>query len=83
MSVLQFSRWAGILCALGLSVAAQGASLPSGFAETRVPIGFWNATTMAIAPDGRLFVAEQTGRLRIVKNGVVLTQPYLKREFFR
>lgn len=77
MSVPQFSRWAGLLCALGLSVAAQGASLPSGFAETRVPIGFWNATTMAMAPDGRLFIAEQTGSLRIVKNGTLLAQPFV------
>jgi glucose/arabinose dehydrogenase len=32
---------------------------------------------MAIAPDGRLFIAEQAGRLRVNKNGTLLTQPFL------
>jgi glucose/arabinose dehydrogenase len=32
---------------------------------------------MAFAPDGRLFVCEQDGRLRVVKNGVLLAKPFL------
>jgi glucose/arabinose dehydrogenase len=32
---------------------------------------------MAIAPDGRIFVAEQTGRLRVIKDGALLTQPFV------
>jgi glucose/arabinose dehydrogenase len=32
---------------------------------------------MAFAPDGRLFVAEQSGRLRVIKNGALLTQPFV------
>ena len=38
--------------------------------------GLLSATAMAAAPDGRLFLAEQTGRLRVVKNGVLLAQPF-------
>jgi glucose/arabinose dehydrogenase len=32
---------------------------------------------MAVAPDGRIFVAQQGGALRVVKNGALLTQPFL------
>jgi glucose/arabinose dehydrogenase len=36
-----------------------------------------SATTMALAPDGRIFVAEQGGRLRVVKNGSLLADPFV------
>jgi glucose/arabinose dehydrogenase len=32
---------------------------------------------MEIAPDGRIFVCEQGGRLRIIKNGVLLPTPFV------
>jgi glucose/arabinose dehydrogenase len=32
---------------------------------------------MQFAPDGRLFVCEQGGRLRVIENGVLLTAPFL------
>ena len=32
---------------------------------------------MQFAPDGRLFVCEQGGRLRVIENGVLLTTPFL------
>ena len=32
---------------------------------------------MAIAPDGRIFVAEKGGALRVVKNNALLSQPFL------
>jgi glucose/arabinose dehydrogenase len=34
-------------------------------------------TAMAFAPDGRLFICEQSGNLRVVKNGSLLTTPFL------
>ncbi|HZW73335.1 MAG TPA: PQQ-dependent sugar dehydrogenase, partial [Caldimonas sp.] len=36
-----------------------------------------NATAFAQAPDGRLFVAEQGGTLRVVKNGALLATPFV------
>lgn len=63
---------------LGASaLVAHGATLPAGFTETRIATGLASPTAMAFAPDGRLFVAEQGGRLRIIKNGVLLTQPFV------
>ena len=32
---------------------------------------------MAIAPDGRIFVCEQIGTLRVIKNGTVLPTPFM------
>jgi glucose/arabinose dehydrogenase len=49
------------------------ATLPAGFAETQIASGMSSPTTMAIAPDGRIFVSEQTGGLRVIKNGALLS----------
>ena len=56
-------------------VAAQ--SLPGGFSQVQVAGGISNPTVMAFAPDGRIFVAQQNGQLRIIKNGLLLAQPFL------
>lgn len=56
---------------------AAAATLPPGFSESQVAGGLTRPTAMAFAPDGRLFVCEQDGRLRIVKNGVLLATPFV------
>ena len=63
------------MLAAASSVAA--ATLPTGFAETRIASGIASPTAMALAPDGRIFVCEQGGRLRVIKNGVLLPAPFL------
>jgi glucose/arabinose dehydrogenase len=68
---------AAILFSLCLSAAVTGATLPTGFAETRVATGLASPTAMAIAPDGRVFVAQQGGALRVVRDGALLSQPFL------
>src|ERR1044071_3768208 len=52
------------------------ATLPAGFSETAIS-GITSPTAMEIAPDGRIFVCEQTGRLRVIKNGVLLPTPFV------
>ena len=59
------------------SFVTRGATLPAGFTETRVANGLTNATAMAIAPDGRVFVAQQGGALRVVRDGALVAQPFL------
>jgi glucose/arabinose dehydrogenase len=66
-----------VLLTLGFAADAFSATLPGGFAETRVATGLANPTAMAIAPDGRVFVAQQGGALRVIKNGALLSQPFL------
>ena len=53
------------------------ATVPDGFAESVFASGLSSPTTMAFAPDGRLFIAEQGGDLRVVKNGTLLSTPFL------
>jgi glucose/arabinose dehydrogenase len=56
--------------------AAAAATLPSGFTETQVASGLPSPTTMALAPDGRLFVCLQGGSLQVIKNGALLPTPF-------
>jgi glucose/arabinose dehydrogenase len=64
------------LAALILGAAAGAAILPAGFAETRIAGGL-NPVTMSFAPDGRLFLCEKHGLLRVVKDGKLLEKPFL------
>ena len=69
-----------LVLALALLVsppAAGGATVPGGFSETVVASGLANPTAMEFAPDGRLFVCEQAGKLRVIKNGVLLASPFV------
>jgi glucose/arabinose dehydrogenase len=63
-----------------LAPYAGAATLPEGFIERTVATGLWSATAMAFAPDGRLFVCQQDGRLRVIKNGVLLAEPFVTLE---
>lgn len=56
---------------------AAGAGVPSGFVNTTVVTGLTRPTAMALAPDGRIFVSEQDGTLRVVKNGALLPTPFM------
>jgi glucose/arabinose dehydrogenase len=53
------------------------ASVPAGFTDAVVAGGMANPTAMAFAPDGRLFVAQQGGALRVIKNGSLLSTPFV------
>lgn len=60
-----------------ISVKTHAATVPTGFTDTLVAGNLTNATAMAIAPDGRIFVCLQQGSLRVVKNGALLPTPFL------
>ena len=51
--------------------------VPTGFTEELVASGIASPTAMQFAPDGRLFVCEQGGRLRVIENGVLLAAPFV------
>jgi len=67
-----------VLAALAhlLAGLASAATLPAGFTETTLASGLANPTAMEVAPDGRIFVTEQGGRVRVVKNGALLATPF-------
>ncbi len=52
---------------------------PSGgtFHAATMATGLSQPTAMALSPDGRIFVCEQGGTLRIVKGGALLATPFL------
>ncbi|MBM4073189.1 MAG: hypothetical protein FJ271_30340 [Planctomycetes bacterium] len=49
-----------------------------GFSETAVATGLNSATAMEIAPDGKLFVAEQGGTLEVWSNGTKLRNNFFQ-----
>ncbi|MCX6215653.1 PQQ-dependent sugar dehydrogenase [Spirosoma sp.] len=51
-------------------------SFPGNFAGVQVATGL-DPVGMDIASDGRVFLAEKNGKLRIVKNGTLLPTPFL------
>jgi glucose/arabinose dehydrogenase len=53
------------------------ATIPSGFTETVLTNALSSPTAMTIAPDGRVFVCQQGGALRVIKNGALLATPFL------
>jgi putative heme-binding domain-containing protein len=53
-------------------------TLPGGFKAEVVARGFSGATALEVARDGRIFVCEQTGTLRVLKNGKLLPKPFVK-----
>lgn len=61
------------------TTAFASATLPSGFTETTVAIFGQSAfpTDMAFAPDGRIFVTNKYGQLRVIKNGALLAAPFV------
>jgi glucose/arabinose dehydrogenase len=77
MAVQRTGFLVALVCGLLASVGARAATLPSGFSETRVATGLSSPTAMAVAPDGRIFVAQQGGALRVVRNGSLLATPFL------
>jgi glucose/arabinose dehydrogenase len=52
-------------------------NLPPGFSETILATGISAPTAMAFAPDGRLFVDQQDGNVRVIQNGQLLSTPFV------
>ena len=66
------------LCGLLASPArSAAAALPAGSAAEPIVSGLSQPTAMHLAPDGRIFVCEQGGSLRVIKDGVLLPTPFV------
>ena len=66
------STWSTALVQIGGATTQ-----PSGFTrDENWIVGLASATAFAQAPDGRLFIAQQGGSMRVVKNGVLLATPF-------
>ncbi|AUX48827.1 uncharacterized protein SOCE26_103680 [Sorangium cellulosum] len=51
--------------------------IPSGFQHQVIATGLSQPTAMAIAPDGRIFVTQQAGQVRVIKNNALLPTPFV------
>jgi glucose/arabinose dehydrogenase len=64
----------GALLVLPTAPARGAPTLPTGFTQSPVVSGLTDPMDMEFAPDGRLFVAEQAGKLRVIRsNGNLAT----------
>ena len=66
-----------LLCFSAISNAQ--VNFPPGFSATLVADRL-DPTALDIAPDGRIFITEKNGVIRIVENGILLEQPFLQIE---
>ncbi len=53
------------------------ATFPPGFSETRIAHDLRSPSGLAVAPDGRVFILQQEGVVRLVKGDTLLPQPFL------
>ena len=67
---------AGLLAA-AVAAPSHAITLPEGFTQSVAASGLSSPTSMAIAPDGRIFITEQGGDLRIW-DGTLLAAPFLQ-----
>ena len=66
-----------IIIAVMAGGGLQAANLKTGFTEALVASGLNSPTAMAFAPDGRVFICQQGGQLRVVKDGTLLGTPFV------
>lgn len=69
------------LAGLSVFLAAPSAlamTLPSGFQVATVASGLSLPTSFAFAPDGRVFIAQKSGAIREIKNGVLQPTPVIQ-----
>lgn len=70
--------WCGFLAIACHDFGARAAELPAGFVEETLATSLDCVTAIAAASDGRIFIAEQTGALRVWKDGCLLEQPFTR-----
>lgn len=77
LAAVWFGLWLLLAGIFNPAEAVPILTLPTGFQTVQVVGGLQSPTAMTFAPDGRLFVAEQNGNLRIIQNGVLLSAPFV------
>jgi glucose/arabinose dehydrogenase len=66
-----------LLAVLYGAFASPAATLPAGFSESIIASGMSAPTAFAMAPDGRIFVCQQGGSLRVIRNDALLSAPFV------
>ena len=66
-----------ILIELLITQCVYAVEVPEGFVAEKLATNLNAATALTVAGDGRIFIADQTGSLRVWKNGRLLAKPAL------
>lgn len=66
-----------LIVLLAASASTHAANLPPGFNASTTASGFDRPVGIAFASDGRMFVAEQCGRVWVVEDGITLPEPLI------
>src|SRR5512138_2003231 len=66
-----------VIVLVGPVFTAHATSLPPNYYEWQLASLPGPVTAMEYAPDGRLFVLEQTGAVRVIKDGLLLPEPFI------
>lgn len=73
---LIFSLLTNIVPVGQVKAALPNTGAPAGFELSQAITGLFLPTTASFAPDGRVFIAQKNGVVRIYKNGALLAQPF-------
>lgn len=74
---MNYSTLLFIVISTFLITSLEAQVYPADFSQVRVANNISNPTVMAFANDGRIFVAQQGGALRVIKNGTLLATPFI------
>lgn len=72
-----FCKLAIVFICMVQSFSGHTQTFPGGFAAVEVAGGLSNPTAIAFAQDGRIFIAQQNGVVRVVKNSALLSTPFI------
>lgn len=62
---------------LSLATQARAATVPNGFSVTNLTTSLNEPVAFAFAADGRIFITEKGGAVRVFKNNTLLTTPFV------
>jgi glucose/arabinose dehydrogenase len=66
-----------LICLLLFASGSYAAEFKPGFAAELLTDQLNSPTSIAVAPDGRVFVSEKNGQIRVIENGQLLSDPAL------
>lgn len=67
-------KWIFVFISIFFLASSVISQLPSGFIRERIATGL-NPTALAYAPDGRIFITEKNGTIRIIRDDELLEEP--------
>ena len=77
LAVILIISLVGAIWPVEFAGAAPAYAFPAGFISETVVANLTGPTTIAFAPDGRMFIGQKDGRVRVFQNGVLLPTDFI------